>query len=161
MRTPSGPALLVAATRRAESGFTLVEILVAMALLSIVLVGLAALQLTAVRQATAARRAGEAMRLAQSVLEGHQTMSFAVLSSIVPVGGWNTMLKRDGVTQMAGVGVDGEADNGPFTVERRVDHDGGEVVVTVRVSWLDITPDPTQPGGYARLEAVLVCRRAL
>jgi len=100
------------------------------------------------------------MRLAQSVIEQHQTMSFAVLWAIVPVGGWNTLLKRDGVTQMAGVGVDGEAD-GPFTVERRVDHDGSEAVVNVRVSWLDVTPDPGSPGGYARLEVVLILRRAL
>ena len=145
--------------RRAEPGFTLVEVLVAMALLSIVLLGLAGLQLTGVRQTTAARRAGEGLRLAQSVVEQHQAMSFAVIWAIVPVGGWNTLLKRDGVTQMAGVGVDGERD-GPFTVERRVDHDGGEAVVNVRVSWLDVTADPAQPGGYARLETVLIVRRA-
>ena len=146
--------------RRAEPGFTLVEVLVAMALLSIVFLGLSGLQLTGVRQTTAARRAGEGLRLTQSMIEQHQAMSFAVIWAIVPVGGWNTMLKRDGVTQMVGVGVDGEAD-GPFTVERRVDHDGGEAVVNVRVSWRDITPDPAQSGGYARLEMVLILRRAL
>jgi hypothetical protein len=41
-----------------------------------------------------------------------------------------------------------------------VDHDGGEAVVNVRVSWLDVTADPAQPGGYARLETVLIVRRA-
>jgi prepilin-type N-terminal cleavage/methylation domain-containing protein len=151
---------------RSSAGFTMVELLMTMLLLSIVLMGLIALQVTTIRQVTSARRANEAVRLATSVLERHQRMTLGDISVIVPVGAWNTLLKKDQVSPMANVGVDGES-AGPYTVDRMVETSvvGGIpfYLITIRVTWLDITPgaevDPTQR--YRTLDVLVSCRRSL
>jgi type IV pilus assembly protein PilV len=146
-----------------DAGFTMIEIMVSMLLLAIVMVGLSALQITAVRQVTSGRRAAEAVQLALSQVEQHQIIPFAVVNTM-PKDAWGTLLKKDGTTQMAGVAVDGES-QGPFTVERMVEVDAAtnQLVVSIRVSWLDAMPGakltPTQ--SYRSLHVTMNLRRGI
>jgi prepilin-type N-terminal cleavage/methylation domain-containing protein len=119
-----------------ESGFTMVELLVTMVLLTIVLLGLAALQVGVIRQVSASRRASEATRLGQAILEERY---LATGYGNIALRGWTPELKRDGAATMTRVGGDGESP-GPYTVDTLVESAGGlsAKVVTVRVSWTDM-----------------------
>lgn len=120
------------ARRARQRGFTMIELLITMLLLSISLTGLAALQVHAVRQTTATRRSNEATRLGQDVLERQ------LVGTIPAVGGWSLANNRAGVP-MSGVGADGLS-AGPFTVEMKVENGpaAGQAIITVRVYWRDV-----------------------
>jgi Tfp pilus assembly protein PilV len=138
----------------------MVELLVTMLLLTIALTGLAALQLYSVRQVTASRRANEATRLGQSVIERYMTMPIASLPAPGTPPDWEHELKKDGSTTMVNVGVDGESD-GPYTVEHLTESLGTKtMLVTVRVTWKDVPlgapPDPTA----RTLEVMMSTQRA-
>lgn len=113
------------------------ELLVTMLLLTFVVVGLAALQVSTIKQVTASKSAGEATRLAQMMLERYKMMPYANLAGFSPKGTWYTEKKKDTVTDMVQVGVDGESD-GPFTVQSLHESVSDGELVTVRVTWLGI-----------------------
>lgn len=123
---------------RDEGGFTMMELLVTMVLLAIVLTGLAALQLSVIKQVTVSSRAAEATRLAQLVMQRYESMPYATLAAFSPKGTWFPELRRDGVTTMANVGTNGEND-GPFIVESLHETSNGAELVVVRVRWTNIT----------------------
>jgi len=133
------------------SGFTMVELLIAMLLLAVTMTGLAALQLNTIRTVTISKRGDEATRLAQSVVERYRTVSFLNL----PGAGtdWTVEL-NDNSTQMTSVGGDGLS-RGPFNVERFVEalNSGKEKLITIRVKWTD--------QAQQEQSVVLSCRRYL
>jgi prepilin-type N-terminal cleavage/methylation domain-containing protein len=146
--------------RRGDSaGFSMVEMLVTMLILTVVLVGLAALQLQVVRGVTTSRHSDEATRLGQGVLERYMTRP---LTAIVPPGAcvesvWCTELQRDNVTPMANVDVTGLAP-GVFTVQSMIETFGTPAtkIVTVRVMW----SENTSGAGFNASTVVLSTRRA-
>lgn len=143
-----------------QAGFTMVELLVTILMLSIVLVGLAALQISVIRQVTGSKSASEATRLAEGVMERYKSMPFPDLVSFTPKGTWFTEIKRDGASQMVNVASDGEAD-GPFTVESLHESVGGGELVSVRVTWTDVTRhlDTDQAKQYRRYNVTLSMQR--
>jgi prepilin-type N-terminal cleavage/methylation domain-containing protein len=76
---------VVRATRR-DRGFTLVELLIAMALCLVGLLGLIALQIIALRGNMLSRNFSEAIGIAQGRLETAQRTPIANLGSLVEVG---------------------------------------------------------------------------
>ena len=74
-------SVLARAKQRASrsGGFTMIELLITMLILTIVLMGLAALQVNTIRQVTASRRANEATRLASSVIERYRHTPYTSL----------------------------------------------------------------------------------
>ena len=115
-------------------GFTMVELLVTMMLLTISLTGLAGLQVASIKRVTAGKRGAEATRLAEATIARYQANSYSLLPAALNPPAWEVEMKKDGTTEMRSVGVDGESD-GPFVVQRMVEDFGGRKLVTVRVSW--------------------------
>jgi prepilin-type N-terminal cleavage/methylation domain-containing protein len=147
-------------------GFTMIEVLITMLLLTVVLLGLAALQITTIRQATLSKRANGALRLAQGIAERIQGTPFHRLylwgNSSSP--DWESVKKKDGITDMTNVGEDGES-NGPFTAHYLYEliPTTGDRLYTVRVTWLDVAPgnQPTPTDKYRTMEVMLTVRRSL
>jgi prepilin-type N-terminal cleavage/methylation domain-containing protein len=71
--------------RRNRGGFTLVEILIALALATLGLLGLMALQIITLRGNTASRQFIEAVSLAQEQLEASQVVQYANLPTVAGV----------------------------------------------------------------------------
>ena len=150
-----------AAPGSTQRGFTMMEVLMTMLLLTIVMVGLAALQIATIRQVTLTRRANGALRLGQGIVERFQTLSFIDLPSTTSPT-WEPVFKRDGSTPMQNVAEDGES-SGPFTVNQLVEiATNGDRLVTVRVQWTDLMPGATASAGrkYRILESLLTLRRS-
>ena len=114
---------------RSERGYTIIEVLVTMLLLSIVLTGLAALQINTVRQVTIAKRANEATRLGQMVLEGYKVMQYATLASLA-TSTWVVETNKFS-SAMSNVGPDGYS-SGPFTVRVLIETVGTGTLTTVQ-----------------------------
>jgi type IV pilus assembly protein PilV len=146
--------------RSREGGFTLIEVLITMVLLSVALLGLMTLQIATMRNVTGSRRANAAVNLAQSVVERYQSESFANLPPDTD-GAWITVLNEN-MADMVGVGVDGES-TGPFTVDLLAEDVGTERLLTVRVSWLDVAPSGRTGSSakYATKSVTLSFRRYL
>ena len=70
---------------RRDSGFTLLEALIAMSILGVGLLALAAMQLFAMRGGESGRRTSEAAALAQTRMEQLQR---ATWTDVAPTGGW-------------------------------------------------------------------------
>ena len=144
-----------------DGGFTMLEVLMTMLILTIVLLGLAALQVATIRQVTLARNANEGLRLGQSIIEKYRRLAFIDLPGTTSPD-WEPVFKKDGITKMEMVGDDGEK-NGPFTVTQFNEvATAGDRLITIRVTWLDLmpgqNPDPTKT--YRTLETMLTLRRA-
>lgn len=161
--SPPDPSELRRIHRRArdgDRGFTMVEVLVTMLLLTIILLGLTALQIATIRQVSLAKRANGALRLGQAIIERYQAMGFADLPSVATPD-WETVKKADG-SDMVNVGEDGEI-NGPFSVHHFIEipSASGDRIITVRVSWLDLMPgaDPNPANQYRTLDVLLTLRR--
>ena len=67
--------------RRAEGGFTLIEVMVALAILGFGLLGLAAMQLHALQQSSAGRHTSDASAVARSALEQVHRLPWSALDS--------------------------------------------------------------------------------
>jgi len=115
----------------------MVELLMTMLLLTVVLMGLTALQIGTIQRVTASRRANEATRLAQTMLERYRHIGWGSLPADTS-NAWIVSTLPDGTNQMANVGVDGVS-TGPFTVEEFVQDDTGpnpdHKIITIRVTW--------------------------
>lgn len=146
----------------------MIEVLITMLLLTVVLMGLAALQITTIRQVTLSKRANGALRLGQAIIERYQTLGFNYLpSTSSPSQTWEPVLKKDQTTPMILVAEDGEGD-GPFTVQQLIEIIGvsggtgaNDVLITVRVTWLDVIQNnaTTSSDKYRTLEVLLTIRR--
>ena len=115
------------------AGFTMIELLMTMLILTIVMLGLAALQVGTIRRVTASRRSNEATRLAQSQLERYRHINCDALPGD-SLGAWAPALLPDGSSQMANVAGDG-VNPGPFTVQEWVEDIGDNKVITIRTHW--------------------------
>lgn len=157
----------LAPSRRGQRGFTMIELLITMLLLTIVLTGLAALQLGAVRQVSNSKRGSEATRLGQAVLEQLKTLGWSHTLLADSGGSFASSTNADGQV-MTNVKVNGlnslstaELD-GPYTVTQLIEDvgSGTRKIITVRVTWLDTQTgvDPTQR--YAVRSVTLVTQRA-
>lgn len=138
----------------------MMEILMTLLLLTVVLMGLAALQISTIRQVSLARRANGALRLGQIVVERFQAQEFAQLSAVASPD-WEPVFKRDMITPMTGVSENGEG-TGPYTVQQLIEiPTNGDRLITVRVSWLDVMPgsDPLPTEQYRTLDVLLTLRR--
>lgn len=142
--------------RERQAGFTIMEVLMTMLVLTISLVGLTALQLQNIRQVTDTRRAGEALRLVKAVIEGYTLIDYA---RIPPPNApnWMTQPKRghENVAMpssddlMIGVGVDGNS-VGPFRVQYLVEPFQGGMMITVQASWRSADAHGGQTSSPAR-----------
>jgi prepilin-type N-terminal cleavage/methylation domain-containing protein len=134
----------------AQSGFTLVEILMTLLIITIIVLGLTALQIATIRTVGYAKEAGEATRLAQLVLTRYKGVSLANLPSQPCFFGatpqWCTELMNDQATQMRYVDATGQGD-GPFTVETMIQQivNPPSFLISVRVSWLNKKSVPVGP----------------
>ncbi len=160
-RAARAPRWLRRALGARQGGFTMIEVLITMLLLTVVLLGLAALQITTIRQVSLSNRANGALRLCQSVIERYQNQTFSLLPSTASTD-WEPVFKKDGTTPMTLVGEDGESD-GPYTVQQFIEltNDNGDKLITARATWLDAVQsndsDPTK--SYRTLEVLLTIRR--
>ena len=145
----------------AQQGFTMLEVLMTMLILTIVLLGLAALQVATIRQVTLARNASAGLRLGQSIIEKYRRLDFIDLPGTTSPD-WEPVFKKDGVTKMENVGDDGEK-AGPFTVNQFMEvATNGDRLITIRVTWIDLMPgtNPDPNKTHRVLEAMLTLRRA-
>lgn len=143
----------------------MVELLVTLLILSVVLLGLAALQITTIRQVTASRRANEATRLCSSFIERVRFIPYDKLPALVPSVSttstdwyyfWNDRASRN----MDGVGPDGVQD-GPFHVEYHKEAVATPPgwVISVRVRWQDARPTADSTKRYQEFNVTMTCRR--
>lgn len=137
--------------KRREEGFTLIEVLVTMLLLAITFLGLAAIQISVIRNVGFSRSASEATRLAQSRIEFYQSMTFASVNTFVTTaprttGAWIKVAEN--------VAADG-VNPGPYRLEDRADPVGPTVwVITARATWHGIDPS----GNVAPRQVTVVSR---
>jgi Tfp pilus assembly protein PilV len=124
----------------------MMELLVTMLLLTIVLTGLAALQVAAVRNVGGSRRSAEAMRLAQSTLERYKSMSIADVTAHSQ-GDWMPEYDRNGLL-MSSVSADGVG-KGPYTVQVMTETlASGAILVSAKVTWMDVSSKRDGAGNY-------------
>jgi type II secretory pathway pseudopilin PulG len=132
----------------------MVELLVTMLLLTIVLFGTTALQLTTIRSVTSGNRAQGATRLAHSMIERYRRVPSTVIQTL-PQDTWSVPLNQD-LTSMTDVAADGVSP-GPYRVESLVEQLGGRYLVTVRVSW-----HGREQAGVQRVHNVIMsCQKSL
>jgi Tfp pilus assembly protein PilV len=141
-------------------GFTMVELLMTMLLLTIVLTGLAALQVGTIHRVTAARKANEATRLCQTIVERYR---FAA-SPTYPVDTVNTwVLQSNPATGGSTWNADANGD-GPFTVHEYVEDvpvgTQTHKVITVKCSWKSQDKaDPSAADTYQTYYVAMSLRR--
>lgn len=137
MSTPSRAA-------RLRGGFTLIEVMISLAVLAFGLLTLAVMQLQAIRQGGAGRHTSDAAAIARSNLEQVHRLPWTALTT-VEGGGWSnpnwagasTTVTNDVVAPGGG----GTATERSYTVQWRVDDVGAAPVclrdVQVQVSWTE------------------------
>jgi type IV pilus assembly protein PilV len=86
------------ARRRPEEGFTLIEVLIAFAVLAVGMLALAAMQIHAMRGGRSGRHLSEAATIARSQIEDFQRLAFAD-PALVATGGWSAAQTVDRVVQ--------------------------------------------------------------
>ncbi len=115
--------------RHSGDGFTLTEVMVAIALMALVLTGIASMGITTISSDTYSSRESAATALAQAKLEELRLLRRAHAD-------WAA-----GVHSQTGLAEDGQLDGGPYDREWRVetDYNGFPNLsrVTVTVSWAD------------------------
>jgi len=113
---------------RSAGGFTLVEILIAMLLLTVVLAGVLAMQVTALRASGDSRASSSAMVLASSRIEQYRALDYATLAGSLPLPVEVTCFGFD--TQ-----PDPSCTNAFFTRTAVVSPTGIGVAIAVTVQW--------------------------
>lgn len=141
----------------------MIELLVTMLILTVVLMGLAALQIGTIRQVTASRRANEATRLCGRIIEQYRFTPLTDLTSTLTTdGSWHPVWGNSGTTQLKAVGADGQSD-GPFSVYYMVESGlGSSWIITVQVRWKDVRPSNEQSDmtkKYQEFNVTMSCRR--
>jgi type II secretion system protein I len=107
---------------RAERGFTLIEVLVALGIMAVGLLGILALQRGAASASGYSRRATEAAILAEDKLEELRTTPL--------------LLDREDADRVDAAGM--ANDDGPFDRDWTLRFDGGRIVtITVKVTWYE------------------------
>jgi prepilin-type N-terminal cleavage/methylation domain-containing protein len=144
---------LTAAPARAprRSGFTLIEVMVALAILATGMLMVAAGQLHAMRGGSSGRHSSDAAALAISQLEDFQRLDFSDLADTG--GAWTAPVTRTTVVQA----TPADAVEMTYTVQWRIDDGapvGGEVTtksIDLRVQW----NEPNRPNRSLTLSTML------
>ncbi len=110
--------------RRASAGFTLVELLIALALSTVGLLGLLSLQFITVRGNMSSRNFIEAVGLAQERLEAAQVVSYANLPTLT-------------ATEPTLTANNGAQPGGQYTRQTTVNVNAASTDIVVDVSWAD------------------------
>jgi len=118
--------------RRASSGFTLLEVVIALGILAFGLLGLAALQIQALGQGREGRHVDKAAVIAQDRMEDLQRLDFDS-AAMDPTGGWQLVRT---VTEDVGSGAGTQVEM-TYQVEERIADNvvGATKNVNVRVTW--------------------------
>jgi type IV pilus assembly protein PilV len=137
MRVPS------TASRKSAPGFTLVEVLVALVVLSIGLLGIASLQLSSLRWNHGASKRSQATLLAYDILDRMRANPIAARNGEYSTGGTPAAVATADLTQWAsniaatlGAGATGAVD--PPVAS------GTTATFKITISWTD-SKDPTDP----------------
>ena len=128
---------------RAERGFTLIEVMIALAVFAIGMVTLSAMQLHSVRGANSGRHTSDAAAIAESRMEQLQRLTWAQLG---PTGGWSAAVNES------------KFEN-DYQVEWRIADlvAGWTRTVDVRVTW----DDPQRPGRSLVISSVRFNREGI
>jgi type IV pilus assembly protein PilV len=127
--------------KRAERGFTLIEVMVALGILATGLLAVAAAQLYAMRGGRQGRHTTDAAEIAQAQLENYQRMAWSD-PDLGPTGGWQPhpltpTLPRVVVTDLGAVVEQ------TYAIEVRVSNVSTSLkAIDVRVTW----DEPERPG---------------
>jgi prepilin-type N-terminal cleavage/methylation domain-containing protein len=116
-------------TRRPDAGFTLIEVMIAILLTAIAVLGMIALFRVETQAGAASRRQTEAAVLAQDKLEALRTRATPLVGEVVEIGlDANGMLPQN---------ANPPSPPGPYTRTSKVDPAGANLKLTVTVSWDD------------------------
>jgi type IV pilus modification protein PilV len=115
---------------RAQRGFTVIEVMIALTILLVGIAGLLSMQLTAMRATSFSRHATEASMLAEDKMEALRTEPFATL-----VSGTETEVDSRGLANSGGI----------YTRDWTVTVVGSDTFVKVEVAW------PEQGGEVFRI----------
>jgi prepilin-type N-terminal cleavage/methylation domain-containing protein len=131
-------------TKRVDSGFTLVEVLVAVVLLSVLAVGAAALSVAAGRAAFNARTASSSLALARQKHEQLHALTWAVTEAGVPVT--DTTSDLSGVVSTRGGSGTGAAPSGALDANLA----GFSDYLDVNGRWVGADESPPAEAAFAR-----------
>lgn len=120
-----------AAVPRPEGGFTMMEVLIALAILLLGIAGLLSMQMSAMRATSFSRHATEASMLAEDKMEALRTVATASITCPSVAACTETVDARGNL----------DAD-GPYTRVWTPSTLGGETLLTVVVSWNEQGGDP-------------------
>jgi prepilin-type N-terminal cleavage/methylation domain-containing protein len=130
------------ASSRARGGFTLVEVMLAVALLAIGVLAMLALQIQALRGSQLGRHYSDASRVATEEMEGLLRSDWADLA----LTAWTAPVAE---TEPVEVQIDGEPSTVEqvFWVSRRITAgpDADVRMIDVRVTWFEPNDDPNEP----------------
>ncbi|MEE9607860.1 MAG: prepilin-type N-terminal cleavage/methylation domain-containing protein [Myxococcota bacterium] len=132
---------------RASSGFTLIEIMIALSILALGLLSVAAMQLHAMRGGSSGRQLTQAATLAEDRMEELQRDRWDA-GALDPTSGW----VNDSTDTTTVQSTSGNATQQTYTVQRRVANlvVGWTRTVDVRVSW----DEPNRPGRSVTLSTI-------
>ena len=138
--TPSGPSGRGLGRSGAGAGLSLIEVMIAIAVVAVGLLGIAALQLKALRGGQAGRVFTQASELAHERLEQLRALSFA---SLTATGGWTsaTALTAE-VRNDQGTAVTTQT----FQRSERIAGTGAVRNIDVRVQWTNQNADAVLQG---------------
>lgn len=133
--------------RRVGSGFTLLEVVIALGILAFGLLGLAALQIQALGQGREGRHVDKAAMIAQNRMEDLQRLDFNS-AAMDPTGGWQ--LART-VTEDVASSSGGQTEMTYQVEERIADAVAGQTkTIDVRVTW----NEPNRPNRQIVISSV-------
>lgn len=129
---------LRAARKRGERGFTLIEVLVATAILATGLLAVSAAQLYAMRGGRSGRHTTEAAEIAQTQIEELNRLAWAD-ANLAQTGGWVTAVTRDRTIETESAPVIEQT----YSLTWRITNVNNWVkTIDVRVDW----DEPNRPG---------------
>ncbi len=131
------------AKRRGCAGFSLIEVIVAMGVLSFGLMTLSVMQLEALSQGSAGKHSVDAAAVGRTYLEQAHRVPWSVLDTAETVGSW-TVPSWAGASASYDVNIDmpggGTATEHTYTIQWEVNDVGSGLClrdVEVRVSWME------------------------
>ncbi len=137
--------------KRAERGFSLIEVMIAMTVFAVGMITLSAVQVQAMRSGSSSRHATQAAAIAKSQMEQLQRLAWA---QIGPTAGWTAAVQRNNTVQGSPNMVEAV-----YFVDLRITNliAGWTRAIDVRVQW----SDPKRPNRSVVISGVRFNRRAI
>jgi prepilin-type N-terminal cleavage/methylation domain-containing protein len=119
-----------ASARRVQGGFTLIEIVIALGVFAVGMLGLTAMQMHALRSGSSGRHSSQAAAIAQSQMEQLQRLRWTDLAATAPL--WSAAVVRNNTVQ-----ADANQVEQSYSVDWRVADAqlGWTRSIDVRVTW--------------------------